>query len=182
MVCYPFHDSKFCETKTIFRYLMIDTLLCFFIANKNIVQIINMTANFFDAEQILLNHADLQKTLEFANGVKLMGTLRCIITEVGYLIAVAKLALKTQKSLHESEKMGNKSPRDSLHRRIFYFTLMPLVVNLAYMFPQVIRILDINRVIGVHKKCIEMFFLMRGPGLTCLTTCIFSVSSFGYLP
>ena len=103
-------------------------------------------------------------------------------------VAVLKMALLTRDGLIRSENLCQTTANDNMdcrrntvHRRIFYYSLIPLFLNAANLVPDMIRVITTQTIVGPDNHVCEHsepFF--RDDVRLCPTIVIFTIGSFSY--
>ena len=142
MVCDPFSYSKFIEMKNVVQKLLIGFGICFLLACDNFIYII--------AAHIVLRHpnkylsfeaTEITLYLKISRSVEIFHFTKLILLKLLFAGAIIFMAHNTRMAFKESSDVAGaqSQAKHAAHKRIFYFTLIPLFINLVFLIPELMN-------------------------------------------
>ena len=126
MVCNPFEYKEYSQWGRVSRRMIGGIFISFSLASHKLIDIVYQ---YFFGIRIL---------------VVSLTIIVIVIGKVIFSVVIVKVSLETRKKLLESADMGhgqNSSRRDT-QKRIFYFSLVPLLNNILSFWPDVIEVVE----------------------------------------
>ena len=176
MVCEPFRYGEFSAGTNIAKCLLVGSLVSFLIASSDLVSaFVSMTYYFLKPtspkifKRILL-------------GITVFKTVKIAIAKVAFSIIIMRMGLSVLKSLKESMQMGGDSSSNKRHvyRRLFYFCLIPLVLNALLLIPEFFWVGNIITLANAFDDCDETNIFSRHPIVYGLQAGIFTFGTYIY--
>ena len=183
MICNPFEYAEFCTWKCLGKYLAFGVVFCILLASESIILTIFLSGSYLRNYYFFLRDYDLYVKVRF--GVNIFFLVTIVVIKVVYSYVVIQMAKKTKKSLRESEELasqnaGNAERKRKMHRRIYHFSLIPLVLSILCSFHDIFeRFLPIVEYQGKFRGCFQVF--IKKEIVVCFSAGIFSVSSCSYI-
>ena len=187
LVCQPLVYTQFVTGKKLLVKIVLGTVACVALSGEPLVMMI--VATFLPLqvnEQEFLDRFQLYSRIEYA--AQIFTIIEFFLLRVTLSVAVLKMALLTRDGLIRSENLHQTSKNDNInrrrntvHRRIFYYSLIPLFLNAANLVPDMIRVITPQTIIGPNNHVCEhseQFF--RDDVRLCPTIVIFTIGSFSY--
>ena len=147
MVCFPFTYKDFCDNYTIFKYLLKGTIV-------GLLLCIDEIAMSFVLPAVMYAHHTGMKRFSSAivvdKAIVIIQMIKTICFKICYSIAIARFAYVTRKGLLTTvESTADNSKRQRRNRRIFYFTLIPLLLNFLFTAHEIMEWDLINRNLSI---------------------------------
>ena len=76
----------------------------------------------------------LDEYLRVSRGIEIFTLVKFILFKLAFSLVVVYLAMKTRKALEESDRLSKT--KQSPHKRIFYFCLIPIGINVLFLIPE----------------------------------------------
>ena len=179
MVCFPLQYHEFCEAGVQLQYFVCGTMACLFFASESLMHITIAVIFLSDQKKLISDQSSYYLYNKIFKGIKIFDLTKTIAFKLIYAAAVVRLSLKTKEALHQSSQMAASEAKASLHRRLFYFSLIPLFINVLFTFPEVLWLLD---PIDQHVvDCEGQSILLRDDVRVCIAAATVTVGSFFYV-
>ena len=176
MICDPLTYVEFGRKSCVLKYCLQGLFFCFLITCEKLGKVIALVILYRDPAQYYNPRSE--PVVTFANyheGTRIFSIVKFILLKVGYAVAIVYMAIKTKAALRQSSSMtqDNSDQKQDLHRRLFYFTLIPLGNNFFFFLPELLReIFPESRLVSYN--------IIPKPVETCLPASVVVVGSFAY--
>ena len=173
LICKPFQYHDFAKYDHILKIVSMGTLSCFLLASDQVaLTLISCIYSPISDPQNLPKKIDISRWINVAHFGKQM------MLKVGYTIAVVNMAKSVKQSLINSRNMANKNEKFYLHLRLFYFTLIPIFLNLLFATHE---ILSAMTAICIHNFCgKKLGNFIKSDLIACLTGANITTGTFVY--
>ena len=142
MICNPFQYADLVQKNLIWKYLGLGCLLCFMLASDNLWIVAVALYWFRDGKTFMIYYRTYN---EIANNIDKYTIGKTIMIKIAYAVVIGKMSWTTKKALEESTKMVGSKSKTNLHRRLLYFSLLPLFLNVVFSIPEAITELNQRR-------------------------------------
>ena len=134
MICHPLTYSEFTSIKSMAKYFLCGTGVCLVLVADSFVMIF--------IELYLLKHwaysTNVYLLKKAMTGFATFKVIKMIALKTVYTIVILKMAMKTKAGLDESMNMNMNARKQSLHKRLFYFTLIPILLNFLFFAHEIL--------------------------------------------
>ena len=158
MICNPFQYADLVQKHIIWKYLAWGAMLCLVLASEDI-WIVFVALYWFHDGRTYMIHQETYNNI--ANNIDKFTIGKIIVIKVVYAAAITRMAYKTKKALEESAKMAGSKAKVNLHRRLFYFSLMPFFLNIISSIPEAITELTQRRGTYLDMNCLTQSWYQR---------------------
>ena len=180
MVCDPFLYSEYSEMKNIISRLLIGCSFCFVLACDNLIYIVTAAIVLQDPlKYMLFDSPEMSLYKQISRGLEIFHLVKFALLKVLYSGVVIFLTHKTRIALMESENMANaqNQAKESVHKRILCFSLIPLGINFFYLIPELLNeISPAPQTLAFATDEVTPPMHVR----SCITACMVTVGSFSY--
>ena len=152
MICNPFQYADLIQKRVIWKYLAGGVILCLILASYDLWTIFAALYWLQDGRAFLF-YRDTYKSI--ANNIDKYTIVKIIVIKIVYAAAVMRMAWRTKKALAESAKMAGTKAKVNLHRRLFYFSLIPFFLNVVSSIPEAITEVTQERGTYLDKDCLK---------------------------
>ena len=150
MICNPFQYADLIEKNLIWKYLSWGCLLCLVLASDDL-WIVAVALCWFQDTLMYMN--EFEKFNEIADNIDKFTIGKMTLIKIVYAVAIVKMSWKTKNALEESSKMVGSKAKTKLHRRLFYFSLIPLFLNIVFSIPESFDLLHQRRQTNMNLDC-----------------------------
>ena len=158
MICNPFQYADLVQKHVIWKYLGWGSILCLVLASDDLWVVFAALYWFRNSRTYLLQFKTYDK---ISGNIDKFTIGKIIVIKVVYAIAIVRMAWKTKKALEESAKMAGSKAKVNLHRRLFYFSLLPFCLNVVSSIPEAITELTQHTGTGVDFDCLTHSWYQR---------------------
>ena len=158
MICNPFQYANLVEKNLIWKYIGWGCLLCLVLASDDL-WIVAVALYWFQDNKMYMDHFDTYN--QIADNIDKFTIGKLTLIKIVYAVAIFKISWKTKKALEESSKMAGSKTKTKLHRRLFYFSLIPFFLNIAFSIPEAITVLNQRRETTLNLNCLTESWYQR---------------------
>lgn len=185
MICFPFEYKEYCQLGNQIRRMCLGLVISFALASYKLTYILlqyllpneNNDGKFDISKRTLIEMVHESLALAVLINYKVICS-----------VVIVKKSLRTRKSLKELAAIGNaqnNSKRES-HKRIFYFSLIPLLNNILSFWPDTIeRVEPLVEIVHLLKEDFSYnnnnFLILSDDFILITQATVFSFISFSFL-
>ena len=178
MICDPLKYSEFCEFRSVFKCLLIGISFCIFIScdhvfaiTVTVVHILTQLTKF--SWRNSLAYEDMNDKIEIFTLVKI------IVVKIVYIVCVVRMSLSIQRALRKSNDLNKNGKKQELHKRIHFFTAIPIGVSVMLIFPELlIAVSPANQV--VSAVCTEISLIQSLVVRACVTVTLITMGTLAH--
>ena len=158
MICNPFQYADLVKKNIIWKYLGWGCLVCLVLASDDL-WVVAVALYWFQDNVSYMIHSETYDKI--ANDIDKFTKGKIFLIKIVYAAAILKMSWGTKKALEESAKMAGSKSKIYVHRRLFYFSLIPLFLNIIFSIPESIAEFNQQRETNFNLDCLTESWYQR---------------------
>ena len=178
MITDPFKYSEFTKMRNVINRIFTGIGICFFLVSENFIYMVAAALIFTDPKEYLIDFTFRWKYARISRYIEIFSLVKFIALKIALTVVIIWIAVKTKLALKESAAMSPDKNKLSAHRRLFYFTLIPLGINVLNLVPEALDAASPLPQLYNHHSTESI--IMRTDVRICITAVTATIGSFSY--
>ena len=179
MISNPFDYTKFSRVSQIIKRLSICALASLIVSSDKLFHIIflnsrNSSEGVFDTDALIAQISARHK-------IDIVSLIKFILFKIIYTGIIIKMTWETKKCLNESARMAGDKARLVVYHRLFWFSVLPLCLNLILIFPEALTEVYSSDLEMHDRDCVSKNVLLQLDVRKSVMTVMVTICPLSYI-